>query len=324
MAQRERRSRRIAITGSSGFVGHWLMRSLAAEPAGHVILPFFDVEHGDPGGDVSDCDLVDRRMEALRPEVVIHLASIAAPLEATRKPRRSFEVNVGGTFNIAEAMLKHVPNARLLFVGSSEAYGLAFNDFDRPLTEDAPLRPGSMYGTTKAAADLLVAQMARNGLDAVRFRPFNHTGPGQTTDYVVPAFARQIARIERGLQQPFIHVGNLDAERDILDVRDVVEAYVIAAQAEQELPAGAVFNLATGAPVRIGELLRILLDATDRKIDVVVDPTRLRPSEVPKASGDAARARDILGWQTKTRLEDTLKAVLEYWRERTNEQLSLG
>jgi GDP-4-dehydro-6-deoxy-D-mannose reductase len=322
MSKSERRSRRIAVTGSSGFVGQWLTRCLAADPAGHATIPFFEVENGGPGGDVSDRDLVARRMKALLPDVVIHLASIAAPLEAMRNPRRAFEVNVGGTFNIAEAMLAHVPRARLLFIGSSEAYGLAFNEFDRPLNEDAPLRPTSMYGTTKAAADLLVGQMARNGLDAIRFRPFNHTGPGQSPDYVVPAFARQIARIERGLQAPVIQVGNLDAERDILDVRDVVGAYAVAATVEEGIAQGSVFNLAAGAPVRIGDLLQALLSKSDRKIEVEIDPAKVRPSEVPRASGDSTRVREMLGWRPVNRLEQTLRDVLDDWRARSDQQLS--
>src|SRR5262249_2343106 len=151
-------------------------------------------------------------MQELRPDAILHLASIAAPAEAARDPRRCLDVNVTGTFNVAQAALKHAPGATFVFIGSSEAYGASFNHQTAPLDEAAALLPLNMYGTSKAAADLLVAQVAREGLHTVRLRPFNHTGAGQSPDYVVSAFAKQIALIERGLQEPVIRVGNLEAE----------------------------------------------------------------------------------------------------------------
>jgi len=137
---------------------------------------------------------------------------------------------------------------------------------------------------------------AESGLRVVRFRPFNHTGPGQSEAFVIPAFAAQIARIEAGAQEPVIRVGNLEPERDFLHVADVVRAYALALERFDELPAGAVFNLASGQPRRIGDILAAIIARASVPIRVEVDPARLRPVEIMRAVGDATKAREVLGW----------------------------
>ncbi len=171
------------------------------------------------------------------------------------------------------------------------------------------------YATTKAAADLLLGEMAEAGLQAVRFRPFNHTGPGQSTAFAVPSFAAQIAAIERGEREPVMRVGNLDARRDFLDVRDVVEAYLLAATASS-LPRGVVLNLASGEPRRIGDVLDALLRLSSVAIRVERDPALMRPSDVPVTAGNAARARALLGWRPSIPWETTLRDVLDDHRRR--------
>jgi GDP-4-dehydro-6-deoxy-D-mannose reductase len=202
-----------------------------------------------------------------------------------------------------------------VFVGTSEAYGATFNAIDGPLREDAPLNPTSVYGASKAAADILVGQMAHDGLDAVRFRPFNHAGPGQTEAYVVSAFAAQVARIEAGLQEPVLRVGDLEPSRDFLDVRDVVEAYVRAVL----LPpgsdaAGAAINLASGQPRRIRDVLSAILARSTVSISVEPDPQRMRASDTPFAVGDASRARAILDWTPSISFDAMIGSVLDHWR----------
>jgi len=263
---------------------------------------------------LTDVQTVNRTVEVLQPHAIIHLAAVAAPAEARQDPRRAFEVNLTGTLNLAEAILRHSPHTRLVFAGSSESYGRSFNQHNEPIAEDAPLEPSSLYGVTKAAADLLLAQMASDGLDVVRFRPFNHTGAGQSEAYVVPAFARQIAQIEIGLQPPIINVGNLDAQRDFLDVRDVVEAYVAAATRIDPLPRGVALNLASGTARRIGDILDTLRAMSFQDIDIHQDSSRMRSSDTPRAVGNAERAFEHMGWRPAISWNDTLSDVLEFWR----------
>jgi GDP-4-dehydro-6-deoxy-D-mannose reductase len=157
--------------------------------------------------------------------------------------------------------------------------------------------------------------MAHDGLRVVRLRLFNHTGPGQSEAFVVSAFARQIARIEAGHQLPVIHVGALDSWRDFLDVRDVVSAYVACLRIAPELPPGTIVNIASGIPRKIGDILGELMDIAGIHPEIVIDGARLRSSEIISASGDAARARQLLGWTPKTPWTQTLADVLAYWRK---------
>ncbi|MGA0562019.1 GDP-mannose 4,6-dehydratase [Ancylobacter sp. VNQ12] len=308
---------RVAVTGSRGFVGSWFLERLrAADPFGieafALASPTMPADADGP--DIRDADAVLAAVRDTRPDVVLHLAAIAAPGHARADPTTAWQVNVMGTLNVARAVMTAAPDARFIFISSSEVYGDSFIDAKAPLDESAVLAPRSVYAATKAAADLMIGQMAKDGLNATRFRPFNHTGPGQAADFVVSAFARQIARIEHGLQPPVIEVGNLDAERDFLDVRDIVDAYIAACRGGDGRETGAVLNLATGAPVSIRAILDTLLAAADRPIEVRTDPARLRPNDIAIASGNAALAHAALDWQPRIPLAVTLRECLDFWR----------
>lgn len=299
----------VAVTGASGFVGGWVMRKLRDCP-GVRPVPFLD-----NGGDIADAALVRRRMSELKPRAIVHLAAIAAPGTAKDNPERAFAVNLGGTLHLAEAIRDHSPSTRLVFAGSSEAYGRSFNLVEA-VDEGSLLAPGSIYGVTKASADLLLGHMATDGLDVVRFRPFNHTGPGQSDTYVVASFARQIAQIEARLEPPVLRVGNLEAERDFLDVRDVADAYVTAALRREPLPVGALMNLASGKGRRIGGILTALMSRSSVQIEVQSDPARMRPSEIGRAVGKAKTAQLLLDWKPMIEWERTLDDTLNDWRVR--------
>jgi len=307
---------RILITGATGFVGTALCRLLAEKAPEAEIVP---VGHGADRGrtvELRDAEAVARMMESVRPTAVIHLAAVAAPLEARRSPRVAWEINVTGTMNLARAVLECAPKARFVHVGSSEAYGASFLSISGPIDENAPLRPMTPYAASKAAADLLVGQMSYDGLNAIRFRPFNHTGPGQSPDYVISAFARQIAEIMKDRRAPVIDVGNLDAKRDFLDVRDVVRAYADTALDGVRLEGpGLVFNLASGRTVRIGAILERLIALSGREIEIRVDPEKLRPVDVPTTKATATAAREKLGWTPVIPLETTLSDILSYWHD---------
>lgn len=305
---------RILVTGAGGFVGTLLVRYLAARDGDRAPVAVFGARDGE-AVNICDSEAVERAVQAARPTAVVHLAAVAAPAEANRSPRRAWNVNLMGAMNVAEAVLRHAPEARFVYVGSSEAYGDAFLLSDAPLTEAAPLRPASVYGATKAASDLMIGQMAHDGLKSVRFRPFNHTAPGQADSYVVSAFARQIADIMAGKQAPVIAVGNLEAERDFLDARDVVRAYAIAAM-DSSVPVdpSSVYNLASGRAWRIGDILDHLIELSGMEIEVRVDPERLRANLVPRAVGSSEAVTRALGWRPEIAFEDTLRDVLKFWR----------
>lgn len=303
---------KIAVTGHSGFVGRWLIRTLSESKSASDVVPFFQEDDSD----ICDLDCVTRRLNELRPDTIVHLASIASPTEANANRKRCFDVNVGGTFNLANAILEFSPHTALLFVGSSEAYGSSFDLTDLPVTEASPLNPLNLYGASKAAADVLVGQLAGEGLKAIRLRPFNHTGPEQAPAYVVPAIARQIALIEMGIQEPILHVGSLSAERDFLDVRDVVTAYALAIEKMPAIASGTAINISSGQPTSIQAILDTLIGMSDCKIEIVANTDRPAPKSAMRASGDPSLAHKLLSWERRILLEKTLLDTLNYWRER--------
>jgi GDP-4-dehydro-6-deoxy-D-mannose reductase len=310
----------LLVTGASGFVGRHLRPALrAAFPEARLVA----AQHGAPaeGWDAAipfpleDAAALRAALAALRPEAVVHLAARASVAESFADPLPVWEVNLGGTLRLAEAMRAAAPAARLLFVSTAEVYGLSFQS-GRALAEDAPLAPANPYAASKAAADLALGEAALRGLRVLRLRPFNHAGAGQSAAFVLPAFARQVARIEAGLQPPEMAVGALDRWREMLDVRDVCAAYVAALARFDAQPAGAVFNIATGAAVRIGDLLEGLRTRARAPFLVRESPALRRPTDVLRACGEGGAARAALGWAPRYPLDETLDAVLADWRAR--------
>jgi len=307
---------RILVTGANGFVaGHLL-------PLLHARFP--DAEVLEMGGrgthiDLADAPSVAAYIAATAPDACIHLAAITAVPAANADPDAAWRVNLLGTLALARALRKARPDAVLLFASSAEIYGRSFAA-GVPLDEAGLPAPMNTYAATKAAADLALGAMAATGLRVVRMRPFNHTGPGQSPSFVVPAFARQVARIAAGLQEPRMQVGALDPLRDFLDVRDVCAAYVAALARADDLTPGAIFNIASGTPRRIGDILSDLLHLAGVAAEVSTGTTLLRRAEIPTASGNAAAAREALGWVPAIPWEQTLADVLADWRERVMQE----
>ena len=297
--------RRILLTGADGFVGRHLRPALQASYPDAALLS--------PGFDVTDAVAVAEAIEAAQPDAIVHLAAVAAPMDARREPDRAWQVNLLGTLHIARAMLAAAPEAVLLFAGTADAYGASFRS-GVALDETAALAPLNTYGATKAAADLALGALVADGLRVIRARPFNHTGPGQGDAFVVPAFAQQVARIGAGRQPAVMKVGALAPERDFMDVRDVCRAY--AACLAADLPAGVILNLASGTPRRVGDVLDALLTIAGVQAEIQTDAARLRPGDIPRAIGDAGLASRLLDWSPAIAWEQTLRDVLAYWRER--------
>ena len=307
---------RVLITGAHGFVGARLVARIAhLYPHWRLDTPPRSTTDGQDGLEITDAAAVDRWVALNPPDVVVHLAALAAVAASSLTPRETFDVNLGGVLNLTLALKAHAPSAHLLFASSAEVYGASLRA-GRPVDEGALLQPLNPYAVSKAAADLLVRQAAMAGQPATIARAFNHTGPGQTDAFVVPSFTRQIARIEAGLAPPVLRVGNLDEERDFLDVEDIVSAYVALLDAREQLAPAEVFNVASGQAVRIGDILDMLLAQADAPITVEVDPARLRPVSVQSMVGDATRLRNRVGWRPRIPLSQTLLQVLQAQRRR--------
>jgi len=311
---------RILVTGAGGFVGPHLITELThlfgndAEVVSAPRKPDRSSNTADAAPlDVTDEEAVDRLIGSLAPTHVIHLAAVSSPSQASADFRAAWMVNTLGVLNVANAILRSAPRCSLIFAGSGLVYGDTAK-CGRPMDETALLAPNGDYAATKAAADLALGALAGRGLRSVRLRPFNHTGPGQTEAFVVPSFAAQIARIEAGLHPPVMRVGNLDATRDFLDVRDVTSAYALAVLKSSNLDPGVVLNVASGAPRTIRSVLDELLALSRARITVEVDPSRMRPSDTPLYVGNAQAARRLLGWAPRRSFSATLADVLAYWR----------
>jgi GDP-4-dehydro-6-deoxy-D-mannose reductase len=318
---------RVLITGSEGFVGPHVENALrrvcgaeteiiATSKIGGVHPVFGKME----ALNVMDAAMVHASITRNNPTHVIHLAGVAAVGAASTDPGRAWAIHVDGTRNLAQTILDHAPRCWLLNVGSGLIYaGTAKSG--QPLDENALLAPIDDYGVTKAAADLALGALVRRGLRVVRLRPFNHTGAGQTEAFAIPAFAMQIARIEARLADPVLRVGNLEAERDFLDVRDVARAYALTVQRTDDLKSGLILNAASGIPSRLGDMLQTLLALSRVTITIEHDATRMRASDLPRIIGDATRARELLGLTREYSIHDTLGAVLDNCRSRVAHEI---
>ncbi len=287
---------RIWITGAAGFVGRRLTQRLVA--AGHTVIGV------DREVEITDAPRVARSLASARADAIVHLAALSSPARSLREPEPAARVNYWGTRAVLAAAQREAPRARVLLVTSGEVYGSSALGA-APFREDDALAPRTPYARSKACADLLGARYAERGLDVVRVRPFNHTGPGQAPVFVAPAFARQVAAIAAGRGEPRIAVGNLASVRDFLDVEDVVDAYQ--RLLDRGVPADA-YNVASGIGRRIADLLDALIELAGANCKIEVDPERVRPTDT--SVGDASRLRAVTGWQPRVPWRETLRRLL--------------
>jgi len=315
---------RLLVTGAAGFVGrHFLAAARDAWPAAHITAaaraPDLPPE-GLPQADaVVPMDLLDQAgiasaVRDARPEACVHLAAFSDVAASFGAGDAVWRANVDGTRALAAAILAHVPDCVLLHAGSADCYGLSFQA-GLTLDESAAFRPANPYAASKAAVDVALGEMALRGLRVVRLRPVNHVGPGQSPRFAVASFARQVALVAAGRQAPVISTGALDRWREFLDVADVCAAYVRVVTGAESLPAGAVFNLASGAPRRLGDVLADLLAAAGVEARIEQAAAALRPVDVVRVSCSAAAAHAALGWAPAVPWAQTLAETLSYWRQ---------
>jgi GDP-4-dehydro-6-deoxy-D-mannose reductase len=314
---------RILITGITGFVGGHLTEALKAE-GGHTVVGISRLANWNPtwahlsgaaelhAADLLDGAAVERLVIEHRPDWVFHLAGFANPGKSFREPDQCWLDNVNATRSLYDAIARSKVSPRILFVST----GLVYGDPDGPdvtFDESAVLRPASPYAASKAAADLLSFQYTRSpGLDVVRVRLFNQIGPRQPADYAVANFSRQIAAAEVGRQPPVIETGDLSAQRDVTDVRDMVSAFRLLIERGSS---GEVYNAGRGQTWRIGELLERLIRMARVPVEVrqKVEPSRKADTAVTRA--DPRKLCRVTGWSPRYELDQTLADVLDYWRE---------
>ncbi len=316
---------KVLITGITGFAGsHLAEYILAAHPGVEVygiarwrsrlenILSIQDrislLE-----ADLKDSTSLRMVLAHVQPDWIFHLAAQSFVPTSWKCPAETFAINVIGQINLFEAILSLKLNPKIHVAGSSEEYGQVYEN-EIPMKETNPLRPLSPYAVSKVAQDLLAYQYYRSyGLRTVRTRGFNHTGPRRGEVFVTSTLAKQIAEIEKGKREPVIRVGNLEAKRDFTDVRDMVRAYWLALEKGEE---GEVYNIGSGRAYSIRQVLDILLSLSKVNVRVEVDPTRLRPSDVPILLADASKFCSLTGWEPRIPLEQTLHDLLDYWRNK--------
>lgn len=302
------------ITGATGFAGgHLLERLVAGGSRVHAWAHRGGAEatSGTQGVTWSAVDLLDRQavrvaVSATRPSVIYHCAGQADVHDAWRAPARALRVNALGTHHVLEAVREAGLSCRVLVTGSAMVYRPA----EEALHENSPLAPAGPYGVSKLAQEMTAAAAA---VPVLLARPFNHAGPRQSPAYATSAFAQQIAEIEAGAREPVLHVGNLDARRDITDVRDTVRAYeALADRGKPSTP----YNVCSGRAQTMRELLGILLSLSRVRVRVDVDASRLRPSDNPVILGSHARLTRDTGWRPEIPIEQTLADLLDHWRLR--------
>jgi GDP-4-dehydro-6-deoxy-D-mannose reductase len=306
---------RVLVTGSAGFVGRHLLEALRER--GHEV---FETDHAATGEalavDVTDALAVHAAFELARPDAVAHLAAQAFVPASLEDPAATQRVNAGGTQNVldaARALAAGGARARVLVVSSADVYGNQPAEA-YPLRETTAPRPANPYAASKVAAEALASAYARSfGVDAVVTRAFNHIGTGQDERFAVPAFALQLARIAAGAE-PVVQVGNLSATRDILDVRDVCDAYVRILEGAGQ--AGEIYNVCSGTATSMREILRRLIEFARVPVEVREDASRMRPADVPVSVGDAAKLRAATGWAPRISLGAALRSVYDEARAR--------
>jgi GDP-4-dehydro-6-deoxy-D-mannose reductase len=307
------------VTGAAGFAGSHLLDLLTSDPDAHDEIVAWR-RPDDAGGstprrgesvrweaiDVLDRDAVRASIARMRPSIVYHCAGAAHVGRAWDRIESTFATNVRGTHNVMSALARAGVECRMLIPSSA----LVYTPADRALTETDPLVPSSPYGVSKLAQEMLVSHSAA-AITVVVARAFNHIGPRQDPFFAASGFARRIADIERGRWEPEIAVGNLDARRDLTDVRDTVRAY---RSIVRHGAPGEAFNVCSGAAIAIRDLLERLIARAHVSVRIRVDPARYRPNDTPLLLGDNAKARQRLGWTPRIPLDRTLDDLLDYWR----------
>ncbi len=304
---------RILITGGTGFVGTHLVQFLKSN-ASHIAVLASGGKSKPQAGvsyhevDIREQDAVRSVVQEVKPDWIYHLAGISSVNDSWSNPRLTFEVNVIGAYNLFDAAMSLPFPPKILNVSTSQVYAPSSS----PLSEDSRIQPNNPYAASKAMAELLVVEYRRHTAGGIiTTRSFNHTGPGQPPNFVLPSIAKQFVEIELGQRPPVLNVGNVEVQRDFTDIRDVIRAYNILL--EKGNP-GEVYNVCSGSAVRLADIIRMFESAAGRKVALTTEESRVRSNDVPVICGDPRKIRETTGWQPEISLSKTIADLLDYWR----------
>ena len=311
------------ITGITGFVGSHMAELLLKEGVKVYGIQRWrskteNIEHIKDQITFEEADLLDAHslytvIDKIKPDYIFHLAAQSFVQSSWSSPTQTLEVNITGSAHLFEAVRETGLQIPIQIACSSEEYGKVLSN-EVPIKETNPLRPLSPYAVSKIAMDYLGYQYHESyGMKILRTRGFNHTGPRRGDVFAESSFAKQIAEIEKGKHDSVVHVGNLEAERDYTDVRDMVKAYYLAVQ---RCDGGDVYNICTGKAWKIRKVLDLLISMATVKVEVKQDPARMRPSDVEILLGDNSKFVAKTGWKPEILFEKTMEDLLNYWREK--------
>lgn len=314
---------RALITGITGFVGSHLAEHLFANGYEVYGTVRWRSRHDNivkirnnitlVEADIRDAYSIRKAIDESRPDFIFHLAAQSFVPTSFHAPQETLTTNIVGTVNLLEAVRSSNTDPKIHIAGSSEEYGLVHPN-EIPVKETNPLRPLSPYGVSKIAEEMLGFQYFKSyGMKIVVTRAFNHTGNRRGDVFVESNFAKQIAEIEKGLQEPVIRVGNLNASRDFTDVHDIAKAYELCLK---KCDFGEVYNICSGKAWKIKDVLNLLLSMAKIDVEIKQDPARLRPSDVEILLGDSTKFREKTGWKPNIPFEKTMEDLLNYWRVR--------
>ncbi len=310
------------IIGAAGFVGNYLITHLALDKGMEVYATKLAHEClENQNAQVFDLNILEKQeitdlLFKIRPDYIFHLAAQSSVGVAWKNPSLTIDVNIKGSVNVMDAIRELYYKPRVLLIGSGEEYG-HIKPGETPINEENHLRPGNIYAATKVCQNMIGSIYAKAyDMDLMLVRAFNHVGPNQLPMFVVADFCKQVVEIEKGLREPVMKVGNLRAMRDFSDVRDVVRAYGLLIEKGEK---GETYNVGSGKAVAIQDILDLILSKSTAKINVEVDPAKIRPVDVPIIEADTTKIYKTTGWKTEIPLDQTIEETLNYWREKIDE-----
>jgi len=304
---------RILVTGAEGFVGSHLIKILK-ETLNIIIPTCFPLLKPKRGKfislDIMNIDMVREVFKSHNPDIIFHLAAVSSVAKSFFDRPFTYNTNVIGTINLLEAAQSLNKKIKFIFVSTCEVYGGGEN-----LKEDSAIVLKNPYAVSKYASELICKEYVNSGIDVVILRPFNHTGPGQSDDFVLPSIARQVAEIERGKKIPLIEVGNIEIKREFMNIMDVVLAYKLAIE---KCISGDIYNISSNKSHTLAKAIEIFKKLTKVGFDIKIDPSRLRKTDISVLVGNGEKFSQLTGWVPKIKFEKTIEDMLNYWRARTH------